>query len=360
MTPFERHRAVLRGEEPDRVDIEAAAALRSGPEGGWMRRMAERGMGITHIVPPYRPMFFFDTIVNPYIRDIEYTNAVYFEDGRWKTRHSFATPVGTICSVVGKNPDLNLGTGSVQEHFIKEKKDWKTICYLFRRMYETLEPNYEEVRRDQDTLGQSGTTIGVVDRTPFQRLWIELASLEDTIFAFHDMTEEVQEFLDIQFMFHRRAAEITAGCPLQHIHIIDNITNTISPDLYRKFCMPVYDIYAEQFRGTDKVLSVHHDGLLSHIADEIAEASFSVVDSFTVPPVGDVTITEARKKWPGKRLSINLPPHLAYARTDQLHEAYEAIVAEWGNKCLIIEHVEDMPEETLERHLSAVLDVCGY
>jgi hypothetical protein len=360
MTPFERHLAVLRGDEPDRVDVVAAAGLRSGPEGGWMRRLAARGMGITHIVPPFRPMFFFDTIVNPYVPGITYSTSFYFEEGRWKTRHSFETPVGTVSSVVGKNPRLNLGTGSVQEHFIKEKKDWRTVSCLFSKMTDALEPNYEELARDQDTLGPGGTTIAVVDRTPFQRLWIELASLEDTIYAFSDMTEELQEFLDVQLRFHRRAAEITAGCPAQHVHLIDNITNTISPDLYRGYCMPVYKIYTESFRGTDKVLSVHHDGLLSHLSREIGEASFAVLDSFTVPPVGDMTITQARAAWPGKRLSINLPPHLAWADTETLRAAYAAIVDEWGSKRLVIEHVEDMPAETLERHLSAALDACGY
>jgi len=174
MTPYERHDSVLHGEEPDKVDVEAAAALRLGPEGGWMRRLSERGLGITHIVPPYRPMFLFDTIVNPFVPGITYTSSVYYEDGRWKTRHAFETAVGTVSSVVGRNPDLNVSTGNVEEAFIKDKKDWKTVNFLFRSMCDALEPNYEEIKRDQDTLGLGGTTIACVDRSPFQRLWIEL------------------------------------------------------------------------------------------------------------------------------------------------------------------------------------------
>ena len=99
---------------------------------------------------------------------------------------------------------------------------------------------------------------------------------------------------------------------------------------------------------------------MAHLKKEIAEAPFDIVDSFTIPPVGDITIAEAKQIWPDKRLFINLPPHLAYAEKKELHNAYEFITSEWGNKCLVIEHVEDMPAETLERHLEAALDVCGY
>jgi len=57
---------------------------------------------------------------------------------------------------------------------------------------------------------------------------------------------------------------------------------------------------------------------------------------------------------------VNLPPHLAYAAPDELHEGYQKILDEHGSKCLIIEHVEDLPESALENHLTAALDVCGY
>lgn len=45
---------------------------------------------------------------------------------------------------------------------------------------------------------------------------------------------------------------------------------------------------------------------------------------------------------------------------NELHRAYENVLSEWGNKRLVIEHVEDMPPDRLEMHLNAALDVCGY
>jgi len=95
-------------------------------------------------------------------------------------------------------------------------------------------------------------------------------------------------------------------------------------------------------------------------APPFREGSFDIIDSFTVPPVGNVSISEAREFFPGKQIFVNLPPHLAWAEVDELRDGYAKIIEEWGSKTLTIEHVEDLPTQTIERHLSAALDVCGY
>ncbi len=359
MNPYERHLALLSGEEPDKVDIIAAEGLRTGPLGGWLRRLSGRGMGITHIVPPYKPMFFYDNWINPEIKEIIYTQSHYIEKGIRKIRHGFETSVGNVFSIVGRNPD-NLITNSPEIPFVKNRSDWCIVNYIFEKMIENMRPNYEEMFLDQDTLGMNGTTIAVVDKTPFQRSWIELASLEQTVFDSLEKPDEFLEYIDVQTRFHEKAAEITAGCPAMQINIIDNITNTISPKLYEEYCLPIYKIYAQKLAGTGKCLAIHFDGYFKHLRKAITNSPFQVIDSFTVPPIGNVSLSEAKELWPDKIPFINLAPHLAFADKKELHEGYEKILAEWGNKKIAIEHVEDLPQDRLEMHLSAVMDVCGY
>ena len=67
MNPYERHLSVINNQEPDKVDVVFALGLRGGPTHGMLRRLTERGMGITHIVPPYKPMFL-RSHVNPFTR----------------------------------------------------------------------------------------------------------------------------------------------------------------------------------------------------------------------------------------------------------------------------------------------------
>ena len=360
MTPYERHLAVINGEEPDRVDVVFAAGLRGGPNHGMLKRLTARGMGITHIVPPYKPMYFFDFMINPFIEEIAYSQKYFSEDHVWKIKHVYETPVGSVDSIVGINPDDNVLSHSPETFFVKKVEDWAVINYIFEKMIAALAPNYDEMIGDQADLGTDGTTIGNVDKTPFQRAWIEVAGIERTSYDSIEKPALFLEYLDIQHRFHQKAAEITAGCPAMHITLIDNITNIISPKFYREYCMPYYDIYTQALAGTGKKFAVHHDGLLRHIREEIHQSSFDILDSFTVPPVGNISLSEAQEFFPEKVLAVNLPPHLAFASKKELHEGYERILAEHGKKCLIIEHVEDLPEQSLENHLTAALDVCGY
>ena len=99
----------------------------------------------------------------------------------------------------------------------------------------------------------------------------------------------------MQKCLHTRISEFAAECPCKFINIGDNITDTVSPDYYRKYCLPIYEIYSTQLEGTGKLLGVHMDGLLGTLRKEIAESPISVIESFTVPPAGVISLAEARK-----------------------------------------------------------------
>ena len=96
---------------------------------------------------------------------------------------------------------------------------------------------------------------------------------------------------------------------------------------------------------------------------EIREAPFKVVESFTVPLAGDVSLTEAKSIWPDKILFVNCPPHLVWGEPEEVRKGYEAIAKEWGNKKgLLSEHIEAIPLGKEESHLGvgAALAVFGY
>jgi hypothetical protein len=360
MNARERFDTLLAGGEPDKVIVLASDGLRSGPPGGWLRRCMERGMGVDHIIPPFSPMIFTGGVGNPGLDDVVFEARYYNENDARKIRFTFETPVGAIYSTVRQQPDSQLLGTYPEDYYIKTASDWKVINYLFQKATDCLTPNYEVMLLDQETLGNSGNTVAVIDKTPFQRAWIDLAGLTDAIYYAHHQTAEFMEYVEVQRLYHQKAAEITAGCPATEVLIIDNITNVVSPEYYRKFCLEFYEIYAKALAGTGKVLAVHHDGLIGHLRKEIASAPFLILDSFTIPPCGNMTLAEFKSECPDKLPFVNLPPHLAYAEMNELHIEYEKVIGEWGSKRLVIEHVEDMPPDRLEMHLNAALDVCGY
>lgn len=361
MTARERMMAVLMGEEPDKIPV-GAFTLRIGSQGGWIRRLVKRGMGVITLVPPHTPAFLHPLWVNPHLEDVKYIQIHYTEKGVLKYRHTFETPIGSITGVMMVNPlAVPLMLDAQQEYFVKEPADWRVVNYIFEGMLNKLAPNYEEFERTEDEVGDTGLTYAFIGKTSYQRAWVELASPERAIIDFHEQPEELQEYIEIQKQLHTRIAEIAAESPAKFIDIAENITNVISPKLYREYCMPIYEIYSKLFEGTGKVLGTHVDGRFGTLKKEISEAAFKVMESYTVPPAGDVSLTEAKAIWPEKVVFMNTAPHLAWAEPEEVRKGYEALAQEWGSKKgLLLELSEDLPLEKVEAHMSAAMDAFGY
>jgi len=360
MNARERIMASLRGEEPDKIPV-CAWPVRVGSQGGWMRRLRERGLGIIGLCSPYKPSINTRSY-NPWVENVKYTQINYSEKGTHKYRHIFETPVGSITGVMRINPmEVDLLAASPEEHFVKEPADWRVVNYIFKGVIDNLTPNYQAFERLEDEIGNSGITFARVEKTPYQRAWVELASLERTVIDFNEQPDDFQEYLEIQRQLHTKVAEIVAESPADFIDIIDHVTDITSPNIYRQYCIPFYELYSKALEGTGKILGSHMDGRFGHLKKEVAESPIKVTESLTIAPVGDLSLTEYKSVWPDKILFINTPPHLALSGPKEVKEGYIALAEEWGSKRgLLIEHSEEMPLENVEYHLSAALDVFGY
>lgn len=361
MTARERMMACLMGEEPDKIPVCAWDSIRIGSQGGWLRRLQKRGLGIIRLCAPYKPAINRYK-PNPYLKDVKYSQIHYKEKGIIKVRETFETPVGSITDVQRINPmEVDLLAAALEEYFVKEPADWRVVNYILKGVVDELAPNYEEFERVEDELGDTGLTFGRVGKTPYQRAWVELASPERTVIDFKEQPEELLEYVEVLRQLHTKIAEIVAESPAKFIDIVDHVTDMTPPKYYREYCIPFYEIYSKALEGSGKVLGSHMDGLFSHLKKEVGEAPIRVVESLTMPPVGDVSLTEAKLIWPDKILFVNCLPHLAWAEPEEIRKGYSALAEEWGSKKgLLFEHSEELPLEKVESHLSAALDVFGY
>jgi hypothetical protein len=364
MTPRERMLAVLSGEEPDKIPVFTYyhRQLAEATPGGWYRRLTERGLGTFGVAGFYTPRGERNQGFCPYLPDVTYSQVQYIDKGIRKYRHTYETPVGTISCVNTASPEtLGVFIWHTEEPFVKEPSDWRVANFISRGVLDRLAPDYQSVAWKQDELGESGVVLCFVEKTPWQKAWVEWASMERAALDFADQAAEIQEYLDIERRLHARIAEFVAECPCPFIDVGDNITNTVSPDFYRKYSLPIYELYSRNLAGTGKVLGVHMDGRLRHLRREIADSPIQVIESFTVPPVGDVSLTEVRKDFPGKIVCMNCAPHLHWAPPNKVREGYEAFAHEWGGKSgLILNRSETVPLDRIEEHLGAALDAFGY
>jgi hypothetical protein len=191
-----------------------------------------------------------------------------------------------------------------QEYLIKEANDYR----IMQRAWQATNvlPWNEPFLESQARLGDSGITLGQLDRTPFQKIQIDYAGLER--FSIDIATQEpgLLGLIEIMNPVKLREFETAVQSPARQIKLWENLTiDTMGPHLYRKYLVPLYNQIFAILEGSGKKLQVHYDGKLRVIAGDIQRLPFDGLDSVTPPPEGDLSTAEARQWWPDKFLWLH-------------------------------------------------------
>ena len=100
------------------------------------------------------------------------------------------------------------------------------------------------------------------------------------------------------------------------------------------------------------------DGNLKSLQREIGEATFDIVEAMTPPPMGDVSVREARESWPGKALWINFTSSMHIGPPAAIEAHARSLVEEAGSRRgFAISVTEDAPVEALEKTLAIIARV---
>ncbi len=199
--------------------------------------------------------------------------------------------------------------GWKREHLIKTASDYKIMQRALADV--RFIPTDRYFDESEQALGESGMTLGQLGqfndlgylRTPFQVVQIDFVGLEK--FSL-DIAMEIPELMELLEMMEKQMLEafkcITKTKAI-HIKLWENLSiETMGPDLFRKYQVPLYNKITKILDDAGKKLHVHYDGKLQLIADDIKKLRFEGIDSLTPSPEGDVTIAEAREQWPEKFL----------------------------------------------------------
>ena len=190
-------------------------------------------------------------------------------------------------------------------YFIKNLDDYEVIKYLIEDAEYT--PNYEDIQDFQMILGDYGIIPSFVPKSPFQSM-IMLMGAKRLSIDYYTHQKEFDELYSLIYKKELEIYKIAAESPAEVIWGPDNVTSLVtSPKLFEKYSVPFYNEVSDLFHKHDKIYVVHMDGRLKNIADLIAKTRIDAIESFTPPPIGDLTIEEARKKWKDKVIWANFP-----------------------------------------------------
>jgi uroporphyrinogen-III decarboxylase len=222
---------------------------------------------------------------------------------------TIATPVGALTGIwqftdkVGWIP-----------HMVKPPVTNHEELKIFHYAVDHLDSAVPEISYDlflkiDESIGNDGIATASVSNSPLMYL-IEMAwGLENTYYLLQDYPEEVEDILAKLRASLIRHAQALAEGPAEVVIQYENTSSTLlSPDVFRRYCLPCLNECADIVMGAEKIFLVHMCGKLSAFTDDIAGGRFMGICDIPPPPTGDLPLDEAKNRLPEKVVVGGIDP----------------------------------------------------
>lgn len=292
MEASERVWAVLKGKEPDRIPW--LIYSNHLPRGSFERRMRNMGLGLDVRCRVHRAFMPHVKVESKVEGNYSYT--------------IYRTPVGELSSKtrIGMSFQLPEQGSWIIEHPVKGREDLKVLKFMIEDTF--YEPQYETYRQLEEELEGDGIVTVGADYTPLMKLIVSFMGFRNFVLTFRRYPEAIEEILEALDKSYMEMYRIIASSPARIVRIGDNVDGVmISPQIFEKYLLPYYNKYCEILQGRGKVVISHMDGRLRILKDLIGRTKLNTIEAFTPPPMGDLSIKEAREAWRDKVLWLNFP-----------------------------------------------------
>ncbi len=279
--------AALRGEPVDKIPFTIYDILI--PKGELWEGL--RKMGLTPITSI---SVFYEKLLKVKIKRVIEGDYVYT---------FYETPVGTVYARHRINLKPGSGDSWIVEHPIKKPDDYKVVNYIFRNT-DITPLREEDVLRQVERFKDDRVFWAWVDRTPMQKMLIELVGYRRLAIDLYRNREPLDELYDTLASRTEVICEIASESPIELVWCGDNVNGIVlGSRVFEKYHLPIYRHMSKLFEKNGKTLIVHMDGKLNCLKHLITSSGIKVVEAFTPPPMGDLPLREARSIW-GENIKI--------------------------------------------------------
>jgi len=342
MNAKERILKVLRNLSPDRVPWTIYPELL--PRGSMERKVREMGCALA----------IKETI---YIEEKQHTKIEEeesMENRRKVVKKTYNTPVGSVYEKKVAETEYQESLAWIKEYMIKSPSDYPVVKFIIQNTI--YHPNYDRLLRIKEFLGNDGIIIGWVDYPPLQKLLIHIMGIERFYLDLYDRPAEVEDLLKTIENKQNEMYQIAAEAPVQIIRCASNVTSEVTPPhLFEKYLLPFYNKQASLLHKKKKLYGAHMDGKLKSLANLIAKTNIDIVEGFTPPPIGDLSLSEARNLWGNKIIWANFPTSLLWEGKEKIMYYLKKMLREVapGNN-FIFGITEDIPYKIWKESLEAI------
>ena len=303
MTILERINAVLHGGEPDRVPYVPYDNL--VPRGDFERELRNRGMGMCL----RRSGIWSET------RNVE---VEYRTEGALSYT-IYHTSAGTVRSGrrthVGRISD---GESIEAEWMIKGVADFEPVIFMIENtVFHSDYPGFLANVRDVGTDGivrfdGCGPPYDASDGYFSLEMWAQ---------AQHEWPEQFARLVAALEGRTERLMPLVVKSPGEFVSM-GSLSGIYGPKQYQRYALPFYERWVAELKAAGKIASVHaHNSNLSVFARLVKGTGCQVVEAFTPPPVGDLSLADARSAWgPEVVIWVNFPETLFWLGRQQTYD----------------------------------------
>jgi len=243
-------------------------------------------------------------------------------------QETLSTPVGTLTGTWGFT-DRHGWIPHPLKHMVGSLEELKIFDYALEHLsFQPPDPDFENFLDAEKQIGEDGIATTSFLNTPLMHLIETCWGLENTHFLLYDYPSEVEGILDKLYRAQKRVVERIAESPAKVVIEYENTSSTLlSPRIFRRYCLPYLNEYADTLHSTGKIFLVHMCGKLKAFADDLAGARFDGIADISPQPTGDFGLDEAAACLAGKVLTGGIDANSFIERDMRLleHQTVELI-----------------------------------
>lgn len=304
MNFLERINACLHNGQPDQVPFAPYDNL--VPRGSFERTLRNRGMGLCKRIGTISASM--PNVAIEQRNDGDTLLTIYH------------TPEGDVFTrTKGGLGRINDAQIVELEGMIKSVRDYDPVIYMLEDTQFSVDNSvYFDTVRD---LGDDGIVRDWAldyEAAPYgavRRYYGEITGLDRWVYAQIDHPDHFAALVDAQTRRDERRLELVADSPAEFLGL-GWLEGIWSPAKFKKHELPFYQKWVPYLQSKGKICALHCDATKSMKAykDLIAQIGFKVIEAYTPPPVGEVTLPEVRQAWGEETVIwVNFPETIFYS-----------------------------------------------
>jgi hypothetical protein len=278
----------------------------------------------------------------------------YVENGKYLKRIEYATPVGSVHSIV----EPAGFTSWTHKREFSGPQDYKVLLFMINDIH--YHPSYDTYISAQNADGGDSIFRGNLGLEPMQMMISQYMDIETFCMEWFERQDEILKLYSAIADKRRELYPICADSPCLTFNYGGNvIPELLGKDRFDQYYVPVYNEAAEVLHKKGKKIGVHFDANCKGIADSIQSTLLDYIEAFTPAPDTDMTLADARKVWHDKVLWINFPSSVHLNSLDEIRKTtidlLETLDGNYHN--FIMGITEDIPQDRWQGNLLAISEI---